>query len=457
VWESFLESALTPAGIRGKAIHVIQPVESLTDRVVGKSRKTIRIIVSVLFRSSWFGAIALSAFAESKPVEVRQAIAVQSAEPVDSINVLILGDSLALCGFGKRLDDHFRKSPRVKSTFTYLACGTNPLSWLKERPYLNLKTRCGFVTIETTSPGRAREVDDVYGMSRGHVPNAHLVPKLEDLLTTLRPEILVMQTGTNLFDLFPDHKTVNPGHHGPALRSYLVPFITRALESPSLRKVYWVGAPTSGRVSKEVQDFVVTQTRAEIGNVANVIDSRTLVSYPYRHMEPDKEHFVGADMDLWADKVFDLIEHDLSLQPFATLKPLSEKTSALGIVQTSPVNPRPKDQLLAVKAKLVFKTEPIPVSELLPYQEYLVGYVYEVNKITKGQYPQNRILVMHPAYIGLKKQKLGYRIGKTYKLQLHELDDTVWKTVKSKDDSGSIDLQPYIRIQDETKHPEHAR
>ncbi|MEY2559593.1 MAG: hypothetical protein QOG51_8, partial [Verrucomicrobiota bacterium] len=58
----------------------------------------------------------------------------------------------------------------------------------------------------------------------------------------------------------------------------------------------------------------------------------------------------------------------------------------------------------------------------------------------------------------LKPQKLGrYRIGKTYKLQLHELEGTVWKTVKSKDDSGLINLQPYIRIQDEIRHPEHAR
>ena len=112
--------------------------------------------------------------------------------------------------------------------------------------------------------------------------------------------------------------------------------------------------------------------------------------------------------------------------------------------------------VLKVKAKLIFKTEPIPLNELLPYQEYLVGYLYEINKLTAGQYSEDQILVMHPAYIGLKKQKLRDRIGKTYKLQLHELEDTVWKTVKSKDDSGSINLQPYIRVQDETKHPEHA-
>jgi hypothetical protein len=175
-------------------------------------------------------------------------------------------------------------------------------------------------------------------------------------------------------------------------------------------------------------------------------------------MEPDHEHFIGADMDLWADKVYDIVERDLSLQPLATLRPLSEKASALAVAPEQPEPPaeKRKDQVLQAKAKLIFKTEPIPVSELLPYQEYLVGYVYEINRLVAGQYLEKQILVMHPAYIGLKKQKLRYRIGKTYKLQLHELEDTVWKTVKSKDDSGLINLQPYIRIQDEIKHPEHA-
>jgi hypothetical protein len=269
-----------------------------------------------------------------------------------------------------------------------------------------------------------------------------------------------MQTGTNLFDLFPDHKTVHPNRHGPELRNYLVPFVTRAVRSPStLRKIYWVASPTSGRVSKEIQDFVLGRIQADIGNVANIIDSRTLVPYPYRHMEPDKEHFLGEEMDMWADKVFDFVEHDLSQQPFAALKPLSEKAPTLAVTQEQPTPPaeKPKGQTLQVKAKLIFKTEPIPINELLPYQEYLVGYVYEINRVVAGQYSENQILVMHPAYIGLKQQKLRYRVGKMYKLKLHELEETVWKTVKSKDDSGLINLQPYIRVQDETRHPEHAR
>src|SRR5437588_73145 len=307
-----------------------------------------------------------------------------AATPQEGANVLILGDSLALCGFGKRLDERFRESPLTKATFTYLACGTNPLSWLRERPYTNIKTHCGFVSMESLGGGMMREVNDVYGQTRGHVPGSHPVPKLEDLLVKLQPDILVMQTGTNLFDLFPDKRSVNPNRHGSELRSFLVPFINKAARTPSnLRKIYWV----------------------------------------------------------------------------ASLKPLSATaTPQAPIPEPTPPAERPKETMLQVKARLVAKTQPVPVEEFLPYQEFLVGYVYDVTQVISGEYSEKQILVMHPAYIKLEEQRLGrWRIGRTYRLQLHELENTVWKTVKSKDDSGLISLQPYIRVQDEMKHPDHAR
>ena len=419
----------------------------------------------------------------------------QPAPPEEAgLKVLILGDSLALCGFGKRLDERFRESPLTKATVTYLACGTNPLSWLKERPYTNVKTNCGYVSIESIGNGLVKQVEDVWGMRRGHSPGSHPVPKLEDLLVTFQPDILVMQTGTNLFELFADRKTVIPNRHGPALRTYLAPFISKAVKSPSpLRKIYWVASPTSGRVSKEVQDFVLQQTRADIGHAAHVIDSRTLVAYPYRHMEPDKEHFLGEEMDQWADGVFEIVKRDLSAQPIASLRPLSEAgttepnsspptvsqpTANQPAVSPPPANQptvnqppvneptvnqpqppaeKPRGKKLHVRAKLISKTAPVPVEEFLPYREFLVGYLYEITRVIAGEYSESQILVMHPAYIGLRPQKLRYKIGKNYRMQLHELEGTVWKTVKSKDDSGLINLLPYIRIQDEKKHPDYAR
>ncbi|MFL6589363.1 MAG: hypothetical protein ACJ8M4_04250 [Chthoniobacterales bacterium] len=413
-------------------------------------RQPILVILSSLLSALPLAAAELRSSAQPNP-----------SPSSDGAKVLILGDSLALCGFGQRLDERFRKNPQVKATFTYITCGTNPLSWLKERPYTHIQTHCGFVSIESNpASGHVKALHDVYGQTRGHTPGSHPVPKLEDLLTSLQPDILIMQTGTNLFELFPDHKSVTPRRHGPALRSYFAPFINKAVKTPSsLRKIYWVGPPTSGRVSKEIQDFVLQQTRNDVGQVAEVIDSRELVSYPYHHMEPDKEHFLGADMDQWADKVFEIVDKDLSSPSFASLKPLAESAAIPGPVsEATPPAEHPKEKTLQVRAKLVAKTKPVPVKEFLPYQEFLVGYLYDVVDVIAGNYSEKQILVMHPAYIKLEEQRLGrWRTGHTYRLELHDLENTVWKTAKSKDDSGLINLEPYIRVQDEMKHPDHAR
>jgi hypothetical protein len=373
--------------------------------------------------------------------------------------ILILGDSLSLCGFGKRLDEHFRKSPQVaRATFTYMACGTNPLSWLKEKPYTTIKTHCGFWSIESVSGSlRPAEFEDVYGMRRHSSPKAYPVPKLDDLLAQLHPEVLILQTGGNLFDLFPDKKTARPERRAAALKNYITPFVASAVASTSsLRKIYWVSSPTSGRVSKSVQDFIVEEVRAYLGPLGTVIDSRNLLSYPYRHTQPDHEHFVGEDMNLWADKVFEIVRNDLSAHPVASLTPLRETANAtLAAVTPMPAPAeKPRNDVLQISARLVFKSKAMQVEEFLPYRESMTAYLYDVREVLDGQYSDKQILVMHPAYIGLRKQSLRkYRIGRTYHLKLRELEGTAWSTVKRRDDSGRMDLEPYIRVEDEAKYP----
>ncbi len=131
-------------------------------------------------------------------------------------------------------------------------------------------------------------------------------------------------------------------------------------------------------------------------------------------------------------------------QPVETPAPVAE----------APPSPAPEAGPLQVRARLVFKSNPMPLRELLPYQESLVAYVYEVEKVLKGHYEEKQILVMHPAHIGTKPQKLKYRIGKRYKLRLDPMEGTLWDTAKARDESGQINLQPYIRLEDEKRHPE---
>jgi len=417
----------------------------------------IHIAVFLMLQVALIAALVTTALADNNvPGNSANQNANSQTESARPVNVLILGDSLSLCGFGKRLDERFRKDPRVKSTFTYMACGTTPLSWLKERPYTNIKTRCGFWTITSViGADHPQEMQDTYGMKRKYSPKPHLVPKLADLIATAQPDILIMQTGTNLFDLFAGRKTIRTEHDAPVLRNFLLPFVVKAIQAPSpLRKIYWVASPTSGRVAKEVQDFVFDQTRADLSAAVTVIDSRTLVSYPYHHMEPDREHFLGADMDQWADGVFNIVERDLSSTPVALLKPLCDTVQLVTAAGRQPAQAKPKPQTITVKAKLVFKSRLVQLRQLLPYQELLVAFVYDVKGVLSGEYAEKQILVMHPAYVALQRQPLAkYRIGKNYKLRLQQLEGTPWETAKSRDDSGLIDLQPYIRVEDEIRYP----
>src|SRR2546423_15029047 len=424
----------------------IQPAASLdVERWTLKVGRFSKRVASVGVASS----IAISSLAQDTPTP---------AEPPRDLTVLILGDSLGLCGFGKRLDQKFRADPRVKSVFTYCTCATNPLSWLKEKPFTHIQTHCGYWSIESRPDSHGvKELRDTYGTPNGHRPASHTVPKLDDLLAAIQPDILVMQTGSNLFGLFSGREKVKPDRDTSTLRKYLVPFVKKAITpSSKLRKIYWVAPPISGRVSGEVQEFVFAQTQKGIGGLTDVIDSRKLISYPYKHMEPDKEHFIGEDMNKWADKGWGEIDRDLSAQSWSDVRPLSESIAKLAPVAAPTATPATAS--LIVKAKLVSKTKPIQKEELMPYQEFLVGFVYDVEKVVAGEYGEKQILVMHPAYIGLKPQSLGkFRIGRSYELQLRTLDGSLWSTIKSKDDSGRIELEPYIRVQDETRYPKDAR
>jgi len=371
----------------------------------------------------------------------------------EPVKVLILGDSMGLCGFGERLDRNFRRNLHTKATFTYLAGGTNPLSWLKDKPYTTIKTYCGFMRFESV------ESTPRVNSFIGDDGKPYTVPKIEDLLETTQPDILIVQNGNNLYDLFRDRETVNREHNGPLLDAYIVPFLSKIVaHGPQLRKVYWVAPPITGRISQDIQDFLVEELQARTSGLVTVIDSRPLVSYPYKNMQKDQTHFVGVEMNQWADKVFAIIEQDLSAKPFASLPVLASLPPPPPAKKAERPEAKAPEETIAVDAELTFKSDPIPTQELLPYKESLVAFVYKVRKVISGNYKCQKIVVMHPAHIGLKPQELSnFAIGKKYKLRLSLLAKTAWRAEKCRDDSSELDLEPYIQVEDEKRYPNHVR
>jgi hypothetical protein len=368
--------------------------------------------------------------------------------------VLVLGDSMSLCGFGEHLDGRLRMDKRINAVFTYMACGTTPASWVTNSSLRQNTTSCGFCSIESV-PGRTQPqiYKDTYDPPNEPAPTAHPVPSLEQLLQTLRPDILVVQTGTNLMSFFPDGATVRPDREGPMIERHITPFIATAVRSPApLLRIYWIGSPVSGRVSQSVHDFITDRLRSILGPFATLIDSRQLLSYPYRKMSSDKQHFFGAEMDQWANKVYDIISTDLLAATLSPVPPLPLSALAKELPE-SPQN-LPAVQPITLSLRLIQKSNPLPPSALLPYRDSLVAYLYEVEQVLSGVYPHERILVMHPAHINLKEQLLeDYQIGRRYTLTVREVKGTPWETIKSSDESGALDLEPYISLDDVAKLP----
>ena len=90
----------------------------------------------------------------------------------------ILSDSMGIGGWAEELDACFRSCPGVTEVHTIVACGANPLTWMKMAPYAHASTRCGFLRMETVA-GKSKpdQEKDYYGMTKGHKPAAHKVLK----------------------------------------------------------------------------------------------------------------------------------------------------------------------------------------------------------------------------------------------------------------------------------------
>lgn len=376
------------------------------------------------------------------------------------LRVLILGDSLALCGFGKTLDSKLRNLPQVESVSTYMACGSVPTTWLTTGPLANARTACGFWSIEGAKGEPVTEIRDTFGLEKGRRPGVYTVPKLEQLAETLRPDILIMQNGTNLLSLFSDGQTIMPERHDSQIRSYMRPFVRQlAQRVHSLKKVYWVAPPFTGRVSPGVQDFLFSRMRTFSSPLIEFIDSRSLIPLPYKKLMPDKEHFIGKDMEIWANEIFKRVEEDIARDTYASRPSLQTEAVEEALAQGVPSAQNAPDRAtLTVLARLVAKSRPLPLEKIAPYHESMVCFLYRIERIVSGSYEEKELLVMHPAHIGQKLQPLEkYSLNSVYRLELIDFEGSPWEAIKRSEETGRIELLPFILKSDDAHFPSSGR
>jgi hypothetical protein len=210
------------------------------------------------------------------------------AEPV---RVLMVGDSLTVGAFGAALRDFLIARCGVNNVAVYGSCGSSPEDWL--RSHAEFVTKCGY---REQTPRRNILLD----YKNGRRPKRVITPRIEDLLQTHRPNVVVIQLGTNWMD------AIAAGAPGKESEYNLIldRFTETLHSSPGVRRIVWITPPDSahfaGRTQRTIERLIVNG--AGRGQYELILSSR-LTHYIPGKTGGDGIHYNSEAGTEWARRV----------------------------------------------------------------------------------------------------------------------------------------------------------
>ncbi len=206
--------------------------------------------------------------------------------------ILYIGDSLSVGGFGEIMQATLLKGVGPKALAMYASGGSSVQSWMAA--HATYMTHCGY---RETRPGKAF-LDEKCGP-------VYATPKIEQILPACRPEILIIQLGTNHFD------TVAEGGKGclPAQQRLLDSFAASIRKhGKTVKLVIWITPPDSAKFSADVEN-TVTQLIIDLctRNGFSWVDSRKYTRYVPGKSGSDGVHYSDADARKWAMSVINAV------------------------------------------------------------------------------------------------------------------------------------------------------
>jgi len=213
-----------------------------------------------------------------------------AAEPLP-VKVLLIGDSLSVGGFGDGLQASLLRKYGRPQVAIFASCGSSPEDWLKG----DFVTKCGY---RQTTPS-----DEIlYEYENGTRPRSVKTPKLRTLLGHYRPEMVIVQQGTNWMDALSEAGTPDEGRH----RKIIADFIKELRRNNPTVDIFWVLPPSSSaypaRVHEEV-DRWINEESAKLGFYT--FNSRSLTgAYRAGKSGGDGVHYNDEAGGSWARGIF---------------------------------------------------------------------------------------------------------------------------------------------------------
>jgi hypothetical protein len=210
-----------------------------------------------------------------------------SQPAVATKRVLVIGDSLTVGKFGEYLGEYLTTRFRRENLALYASCGSSPENWIRNG--IHYETRCGYREL-TVNRDFARD------------PGRHETPNIEELIAQFKPNIVIVQLGTNWMDRL----TLRPSKE-TEIRAYLHDFVKIVLGDG--RQLIWITPPDSSHYSKAVQEKVsqILWSASRDSPGFDVIDSRVgrrpMTHYQLGVTGGDGIHYRAKPARDWADQV----------------------------------------------------------------------------------------------------------------------------------------------------------
>jgi lysophospholipase L1-like esterase len=211
--------------------------------------------------------------------------------------VLMVGDSLTVGPFGERIEEWLLQNLGPARVAVYGSCGSSPESWLAANK--NFVSSCGY---RETTVRRNILLDG----KKGRRTQPMAAPKIESLLAAQRPEIVIVQLGTNHYD-----SLLKGGKGSLTELAETYEKFAKALRPPggSVRMVIWITPPDSSRFPQWVEDEsdkVISATNRRHGYYT--FQSRRFTKYVPGTTGSDGVHYNDAGAAQWAAPVIRMLD-----------------------------------------------------------------------------------------------------------------------------------------------------
>ncbi len=326
-----------------------------------------------------------------------------------SRRVLYLGDSMSMGAFGTTLDRYLRNAGL--EVYTVVTGGATPYYWLSE--FETIPCDIGHWVKSPTSDKRVKVIRQV--------------PKVEDLMKLYDPDIVIVQTGANLYSTLRSKRTT--AAQGQATVESLVANMCYAITSTG-RRVYWVTPPDSHcqRFPRDLQEQMRGIMKRVAGRYGRVFDSYAVTKFIDPYPETDGIHYGPTEASAWALKVA------ADFGPYAstgrgssrrqlTAQETKQKEESVTVRRAKIAEPshnRPVEVVMQLASKSEFTTP----SEIT-YRSAFAVYEYKVLRVVRGSYPSGKIRVAHTVVWDRKiiSSNRNRKIGEVVQLELVPLSN----------------------------------